>query len=70
MKAWNEPTKQGNSENVQLNAVYAEEGVNKSWATSTPSGSLSLTIDNPGAQGFFHKDKEYIILIREAVAGE
>ncbi len=70
MKSWNDPQKQGNSELVRLNAVYAEHGVNEAWATSTPSGTLSLTIDNPNAQGFFKRDVEYLISIREATPGE
>jgi hypothetical protein len=70
MSVWSDPEKQGNTERVTLNAVYAEQGVNKSWATSTPSGSLTLGIDNPSAQGFFAKGKEYIVTIREAQPGE
>jgi hypothetical protein len=60
----------GNSENVQLNAVYAEQGINKSWATATPCGQLTLTIDNPDAQKFFQAGREYIVTIREAQPGE
>lgn len=58
------------NEIVALNAVYAEEGVNKQWAQSTPSGNLSLWINNPAAQGFFAGGKEYIVTIREAQPGE
>lgn len=70
MSCWDDPKRQTNSEIVQLNAVYSETGVNKTWAQSTPSGSLNLTIDNPAAQGFFKKGKEYILIIREAQPGE
>lgn len=70
MSMWNKPTVVGNSEQVQLNAVYAETGINKQWAQSTPAGQLTLTIDNPAAQGFFETGKEYLITIREAAAGE
>ena len=49
MKMWDAPKLEYGNENVVLNAVYAEQGINKSWATSTPSGSLSLSINNPMA---------------------
>jgi hypothetical protein len=70
MTSWNGPEKVGNTENIELNAVYAEEGVNKAWATATPSGRLTLSIDNPQAQGLFQKGKEYLVTIREAQPGE
>jgi hypothetical protein len=58
------------NELVSLNAVYAEQGVNKAWAQATPCGSLSLSINNPAAQGKFRAGKEYIITVREAQPGE
>ena len=70
MKCHNQPKIEYGSENISLSAVYAEEGINKAWATSTPSGALSLGINNPGAQGFFQAGKEYIVTIREAQPGE
>lgn len=45
------PDKQYFSEQIKLSAIYEEEGPNKDWARWTPSGSLEMTIDNPGAQG-------------------
>lgn len=60
----------GSYDEVQMNAVYAETGVNKSWAESTPCGGLNLTITNPDARGFIVPGKEYIITIREATSGE
>lgn len=40
-------------EQVKLGAVYSDKegSANKEWAKATPSGSLELTIDNPGAHG-------------------
>jgi hypothetical protein len=70
MKCYGPPQRNGSHESVSLSAVYAETGVNKEWATATPSGSLSLSIDNPSAQGFIQADKEYIVTIREAQPGE
>lgn len=70
MSSHSDPTRNGGSENVSLYAVYAADGVNKKWSTMTPCGQLSLTIDNPNAQGFIVKGKEYIVTIREAKPGE
>ena len=49
-----------------LRHVSCRSGPNKVWASATPSGSIELTIDNPGAQGFLVPGKAYIIDIREA----
>lgn len=70
MTSWSDPVKENESERVQLNAVYADKGINKEWAKYTPAGQLSLTIDNPKAQGFFKKGVEYMVTIREALPGE
>lgn len=75
MACWQDPKVSENadgskSESIALNAVYGEEGVNKEWARYTPAGSLQLVIDNPPAQGFFQRGKEYIVTIREAQPGE
>lgn len=70
MTMWSDPTINGNTEQVTLNAVSDSKGVNKTWAQCTPAGMLSLSIDNPAAQKFFQKGKEYIITIREARPGE
>lgn len=61
------------TEEVDLNAVYGggqPGSANTQWAKYTPSGSLSLKIDNTGAQGFFKAGREYIVEIREAAEGE
>ena len=50
-------------EEVKLCPVYGS-GDNKSnaeWAKATPSGSLTMTIDNPGAQGKLVPGKEYFL---------
>jgi hypothetical protein len=70
MTSWSAPTMQGDSEQVQLNAVYAETGINKEWSNYTPCAQLTATIDNPGAQQFIQAGKEYIVEIREAQPGE
>lgn len=70
MKQHSAPTRNGDTENVAMQAVYAETGVNKQWSTMTPCGSLSLSISNPNAQGFIQGGKEYIVTIREAQPGE
>ena len=53
--------KQGNSEVVKLWAVTSGSEENKSFATATPSASVSMSIDNPSAQGKFQKGKEYYV---------
>lgn len=53
------------SEQINLGAVYDEEGPNKVWAASTPSGDLKMTIDNPGAQGYFKPGSSYYLDISE-----
>jgi hypothetical protein len=70
MVCHNPPNRIGEHENIALSAVYAEDGINKQWASSTPCGQLTLTIDNPAAQGFFSAGKEYIVTVREAQPGE
>jgi hypothetical protein len=54
-------TKVKGSEQVTFHAVYATDGPNKEWATATPSGSLSMNIDNPAAWGHFKVDEEYFL---------
>lgn len=56
-------------ETPTLRAAYGD-GPNTQWAKYTPSGSIQMQIDNPGAQGFFQPGKEYIVTFREAGEGE
>lgn len=56
-------------ETPTLRAVYGD-GLNAQWAKYTPSGSIQMQIDNPGAQGFFQPGKEYIVMFWEAGADE
>lgn len=61
------------TEELEMSAVYGggkPGSANTEWAKYTPSGSLSMKIDNPDAQGFFKPGKEYILTIREAEEGE
>ncbi len=52
---------QTTTENVRLWAVTSGSEENKSFALATPCGSVSLSIDNPKAQGFFKKGQEYYV---------
>ena len=57
----------GGSEQAKLQAVtsgYSEE--NSQFNTATPSGDLSIYIDNPKAKGFFKPGKEYYLDFTEA----
>ena len=46
------------SQIVKLNPSY-ETGVNKEFFQATPTGSLEMTINNPGAFDFFKRGKKY-----------
>ena len=54
--------------NVELNAVASggPDDPNQSFAAATPSGKLTMTIQNPAAFGFFEPGQEYVIEIRKA----
>lgn len=56
------------SETVHLMAVYSAdpESENAQWSKATPSGTLSMTISNPKAQGLLEEGKEYYIDITPA----
>lgn len=54
-------------EEVDLYAVFEQEGENKKWAQATPAGALRLTIDNPEAFGKFREGRDYFIDITAAV---
>lgn len=46
---------------------YADHGPgNEQWAKATPGGNLTMTISNPGAQGFFTPGKSYFLTFTEA----
>jgi hypothetical protein len=53
-------------EDVTLHAVYGPEGsANRTWATATPSGSLTLQINNPKAFGHFKIGGFYFVDLQE-----
>ena len=52
------------SEVVELNAVCDDR--NKQWARWTPSGQVSIQIDNPDARGRFEPGKCYFLDFSEA----
>jgi hypothetical protein len=49
------------TEQVELYAVCEQEGPNAAWAKATPSGHVTMGIDNPGAQGVFKEGAEYLV---------
>lgn len=53
-------------ETVTFNAVYGEKGPNKAWATATPSGQLTMQINNKAAFGHFKPGKCYYLDFFEA----
>ena len=54
------------SETVRFSAVYGPEGsANRAWATSTPSGSLEMQINNPKAFGHFKIGAYYFVDLQE-----
>jgi hypothetical protein len=54
------------SETVYLHPVYSGSDENKGFWEATPSGSIMMTINNPGGIGFFQDGKEYYIDFRAA----
>lgn len=58
------------SEAIKLMAVPSGNGANDpnaKWAAATPHGELTMTINNPGAWGFFDPGAEYLVEIRKHV---
>ena len=53
------------NETVSLIPVYGDTAENKSWSKWTPSGSLSLMVNNPDAFGAFVPGKEYYVDISD-----
>ncbi len=51
---------------VKLMAVTDQEETNAAWAAATPSGELTMQIDNPVAAAQFLPGKEYLLRIEEA----
>jgi hypothetical protein len=53
---------------VKLSAVYdsANNAENNQFASATPQGQLSMTVDNPNAFGFFKPGGEYYLDFQEA----
>lgn len=56
---------QGNVADVKFDAATAGEH-NKSWSQYTPSGSLVMSITNPGAHEQFVPGKEYFLTFEAA----
>lgn len=49
------------SQRVRLSAVYGNTEENRKWAKATPSGTLDITIDNPGAFNILKYGDEVIL---------
>lgn len=49
------------NEQVTLTAVCSDTPENKEWSKWTPSGSFSITINNPGAFGKLSKGHEFFV---------
>jgi hypothetical protein len=56
------------NEHVRFFAVCGDD--NKPWSTYTPSGTVEMTISNPGAQGRFKPGACYYLDFSEAPAEE
>lgn len=58
----------GHAEDVELTCVYggSTNAEDNTYARATPTGSMKLQVDNPGAQGFFKPGKKYYVTIEEA----
>mgnify|MGYP003443489992 CR=1 FL=1 len=62
-------TDYGNSQSVDLTAVYSNENntEDNQFSTATPSGVLKMTITNPDAIGFIKVGKKYYLDFTEEV---
>lgn len=50
------------SQEVKLSAIQSDDNPeNQSFNTATPSGELSMMIDNPAAKGFFKPHSAYYL---------
>ena len=59
------------AEIVKLTPVYGKDGSeNAQWSKWTPSGELTMQINNPGAFGAFKLGAEYFIDITPALPAE
>lgn len=56
----------GKAKTVSLMAVYDGDG-NKSWSDATPSGSLEMTITNPGAYEQFKLGSEVYLTFTDTL---
>ncbi len=55
-----------NNKSANLTAVYGKEGENADFAKYTPSGTLTMTIDNETkAADFFKPGNEYYLMVEE-----
>jgi hypothetical protein len=54
-------TRNGGTEQIRLGAVTSGSEENKSFSKATPSASVDIAIDNPGAQNQFQQGKEYYV---------
>lgn len=56
----------GNSnETLTARAVTTGSAENLQWSKYTPSGSLTMTISNPSAQGHFKAGQEFFLILSE-----
>lgn len=51
---------------IKLEPVYDED--NKDWSKWTPSGSISMSVTNPGAIAQFELGKQYFVDFRPATS--
>ena len=56
-----EPT----AEEVMMQAVYSDQGVNKSWCKWTPSITYNFTVSNPDVFGQFQAGQFYYVDLTE-----
>jgi hypothetical protein len=64
----------GPSQRIKMTTVYesplGDNEENRRFYKASPSGQFEITVDNPNVHGFFVKDRDYIMEIRPAQAGE
>ena len=61
---------QGGPPTCHVKLSAANDPGNKSWAQYTPSGSIEMQIDNPGAYEAFELGRHYLVEFTPAPAAE
>jgi hypothetical protein len=67
----NSVTNYGHNKSAQLSAVYGKEGENADFAKATPSGQITIAIDNDTpASDFIEPNQDYYVYFEKVPKAE